>query len=109
MDFSFQGRHPPSHLAAMAANTSVLPDDEPWYVDSGANQHISSNLGNLTLQQPYSGNETVSVGNDAGLHLANTGCSFFNTHSSSFCLKNILHCPNASTNLLSIQRLCTNR
>jgi hypothetical protein len=104
MDFSFQGRHPPFHLAAMAANTSVLLNDEPWYADSGANQNITSELDNLTLQQSYSGNETVSVGNGAGLLIANAGSSFFNTLSSSLCLKNILHCPNASANLLSIQR-----
>lgn len=90
----------------MVANTSVLPDDEPWYADSGANQHITSKLDNLTLQQVYSGNEIVSVGNGAGLLIANIGSSFFNTPLSSFCLKNILHCPNASANLLSIQRFC---
>jgi hypothetical protein len=80
MDFSFQGRHhPPSHLAAMVANTSVLPDNKPWYAGSGANQHITYELDNLTLQQSYNVNETVSVGNGAGLLIANIGSSFFNT------------------------------
>ena len=70
----------------MAVNTFVLPDDQLWYADSGAIQHITSELDNLTLQQSYSGNETVFVGNGAGLLIANTGSSFFNTFSSSLRL-----------------------
>ena len=104
--FHFRDDTFPSHLAAVAANTSVLPDYEPWYAYSGANQHITYELDNLTLQQSYNGNETVSVANGACLLIANTGSSFFNTLSSSLCLKNILHCPNASSNLLSIKRFC---
>jgi hypothetical protein len=42
MDYSFQGRHPPSQLAAMVAHTnSQFSEEEPWYADSGANQHIA--------------------------------------------------------------------
>jgi hypothetical protein len=56
MDFSYQGRHPPSQLAAMAAHTQGPTETEqPWYLDSGANHHITSELENLTLQQPYQG------------------------------------------------------
>ena len=49
MEFSFQGRHPPAQLAAMAAHTHIPQDDQPWYVDSGANNHIAAAIGDLSL------------------------------------------------------------
>ncbi|KAJ0038846.1 hypothetical protein Pint_23826 [Pistacia integerrima] len=52
MDFTYQGRHPPAQLATMAAHTHVTQEvEQPWYLDSGANNHITFELGNLTLQQ----------------------------------------------------------
>ncbi|KAJ0051593.1 hypothetical protein Pint_01227 [Pistacia integerrima] len=68
MDFTYQGRHPPAQLAAMATYTHVTQEDEqPWYLDSGANNHITSELENLTLQQqPYQGNDKVTIGNGGG-------------------------------------------
>jgi hypothetical protein len=57
MDFAFQGRHPPAQLAAMAAYTPAPPEvEQPWYLDSGANHHVTSELEKLSLQQqPYQG------------------------------------------------------
>ena len=53
MDFSFQGRHLPAQLVAMAAHTHVTQDDQPWFADSGANTHITSAIANLSLHQQY--------------------------------------------------------
>ncbi|KAJ0113613.1 hypothetical protein Patl1_02776 [Pistacia atlantica] len=68
MDFSYQGRHPPAQLAAMAAHTHVQQEDAPsWFLDSGANSHVTSALENLTIQQqPYQGPAQVTVGNGGG-------------------------------------------
>ncbi|KAJ0098197.1 hypothetical protein Patl1_28420 [Pistacia atlantica] len=65
MDFNYQGRHPPTQLAAMAAHTHTIQEPkQPWYLDRGANNHITSELENLILnQQPYHGNDKVTVGN----------------------------------------------
>jgi hypothetical protein len=109
MNYSYQGRHPPPQLAAMAAQSNALYDDEQeWLADSGANAHITNNLENLTIQQPFEGNDMVAVGNGSGLKIDNAGSTLLhNSNSSSdFHLKNVLHCPNASANLLSIQRFC---
>ncbi|KAA8529787.1 hypothetical protein F0562_034113 [Nyssa sinensis] len=48
MNYSFQGRHPPTELAAMVAeaNTAYL-NQHQWYADSGANIHVTSDLANL--------------------------------------------------------------
>jgi len=62
MDHAFQGRHPPAQLSAMVADSNSAPANEPWYADSAANQHITANLKNLSLQQPYLCFEDVAVG-----------------------------------------------
>ena len=103
MDFSFQGRHPPAQLAAMAAHTHVTQDDQPWFADSGANTHITSAMENLSLQQQYQGNEEVAVGNGASLQISGTGSISLPNNLN---LQRVLYCPNAAANLLSIQKFC---
>lgn len=52
MNYSYQGRHSRSQLVAMAArmNTTAIEfDAQPWFADSGANNHITSAWDNLTL------------------------------------------------------------
>ncbi|KAJ0100571.1 hypothetical protein Patl1_20787 [Pistacia atlantica] len=67
MDYAFQGRHPPTQLAAMVAHTNATHvAEDPWFAKSGANQHITTNLEQLTLAQPYTGQEHVAVGNGQG-------------------------------------------
>ncbi|RVW82846.1 Retrovirus-related Pol polyprotein from transposon TNT 1-94 [Vitis vinifera] len=60
MNYAFQERHPPTELAAMVteANTTYL-NHHQWYVDSGANIHVTFDTANLTISQPYEGTDTV--------------------------------------------------
>jgi hypothetical protein len=102
MDYSFQGCHPPTHLAAMVAQSNAVGEDQQWIADSGANTHITNELENLTLQQPFPSDEIVAVGNGAGLAIENSGSSILISSNSKFHLKNVLYCPQATTNLLSI-------
>jgi transposase InsO family protein len=109
MDYSFQGQHPPSQLAAMVAHTNSQFSDEeqPWYVDSGANQHITVDLENLNIsQEPYQVHTDVDVGNGSTLQIANTGSASLSAHNFTFKLNHVLHCPNVPINLLSIQKFC---
>jgi hypothetical protein len=108
MDFSFQGKYPPSELAAMVSQSTVLYEEDEWLADSGANNHIIADLSNLTLQQTYQGTKTVAIGNGNGLQIQNTSSSSFQTPNSNSIvhLNNILHCPEVSPNLLSINKFC---
>jgi hypothetical protein len=106
MDYSFQGRHPPSQLTAMVAHINSEIEDQQWLADSGANAHITNELEHLSVQQPFKGNDSVAVGNGAGLQIENTGSTILNSENYHFHLKNILHCPQAATKLLSIQKFC---
>lgn len=50
MDYFFQRRHPPYHLATMAAQTNAqVKENESWFADSGANQHITTSIENLNF------------------------------------------------------------
>jgi hypothetical protein len=91
----------------MVAQTNSTREEQSWFADSGANAHITSELENLTIQpQPFQGPESVAVGNGTGLNIEHTGSTIIHSSNIPFHLKNILHCPTATTNLLSIQKFC---
>jgi hypothetical protein len=106
MDYSFQGRHPPAQLSAMVVHLNSEIEDQQWLADSGANAHITNELEHLSIQQPFKGNDSVTVGNGAGLQIENTGSTILNSENYKFHLNNVLHCPHAATKLLSIQKFC---
>jgi hypothetical protein len=114
MDYSYQGKNPPSQLAALVARThpatAASNEEDPWYADSGANNHVTAALDNLTLQEPFKGDDEVAVGNGIGLAISNIGSSvLYNSKSpfqQPFKLNHILHCPTAAANLLSIHKFC---
>ena len=81
--------------------------NQTWYVNNGANNHITSDLSNLEFNEPYQGDNDVKIGNGKGLYISQIGFSTFQTTSNSnLKLSNILYCLKAVTNLLSIQRFC---
>ena len=103
MDYTFQGRHPSTELAAMVAeaNTTYL-NQHQWYADSGANIHVTSDATNLAISQPYEGTNTVGV----GLIISRTGNATIKTPSSTLALNDVFYCPQASAHLLSINKFC---
>lgn len=81
--------------------------DQTWYVDSGAMNHMTSDLQNLVIQDNYPGGATVQVGNGQTVPVSHTGVSFLNSDTSSrvLFLKNMLCVPHIATNLLSISQI----
>nr|XP_018461657.1 PREDICTED: uncharacterized protein LOC108832699 [Raphanus sativus] len=56
------------------ANMVASPyDPNAWLLDSGATHHITSDLNNLALHQPYTGGEDVTIADGTGLQIASTG------------------------------------
>lgn len=106
MDFSFQGRHPPADLAAMVADINAEFMNTQWLADSGANAHVTNDDANLDSKRAFDGSETVGVGNGSGLHIKHTGSSLVFSNNNQFLLNHIVHCPQATTNLLSINKFC---
>uniref|UniRef100_A0A2N9FCV6 Integrase catalytic domain-containing protein n=1 Tax=Fagus sylvatica TaxID=28930 RepID=A0A2N9FCV6_FAGSY len=76
MDFAYQGKNPPTKLAAMAnaSNLNITQgNNDTWLTDSGASDHITANLNNLNQPIPFKGPEQVSVGNGQNLPIQNIG------------------------------------
>lgn len=84
------------------ASAQDLPDPS-WYLDTGASNHVTSDLSSLTLHSPYRGPSKVSVGNGQTLDIQNIGSSILPTPYHTFCLKNMLDLPSLSVNNLSVQ------
>ena len=105
MDYAFQGKHPPTKLAAMAiASNAAITQEQPWLANSAAINHVTSSLNSLSFPQPYNGQDQVIVGNDQNLSITHIGNVQFPTQTSSFHLKNVLRVPSKALNLASIYK-----
>lgn len=80
-------------------NSNLTQKDPASYIDSGANQHMTTDLETLHSQQPFQGREDVAMGNGVGLQIANTGSSCFD-------LKTVLHSLKVAAILISIHQFC---
>ena len=80
------------------------PVDPNWYVDSGATHHLTADIANLAAHSEYQGPDRVRMGNGTGLPIRATGASLLCSPISSFVLKNLLHVPNITKNLLSVSQ-----
>lgn len=88
----------------MAASTST-PASSTWLLDSGANSHVTSDLGNLQYPKKYRGTDQIGgISTNSSLPISHIGSNTLRSGHTSFKLKDILYCPSASTNLLSIYK-----
>ncbi|KAG7543090.1 Ribonuclease H-like superfamily [Arabidopsis thaliana x Arabidopsis arenosa] len=88
------------------ANVATAPPYNPWILDSGATHHLTSDLSNLSMHQPYTGGEEVTIADGSGLQISQTGSALLPTPSRSLALKDILYVPDVSKNLISVYRMC---
>nr|CAN66203.1 hypothetical protein VITISV_015760 [Vitis vinifera] len=67
--------------------------DSNWHMGSGATNHITANLNDLTIKDNYRGKEKLTVGNGQNLDIKHVGSPSFTLHTNSqpLHLKNILH------------------
>ncbi|KAL5739025.1 hypothetical protein ACOSP7_027949 [Xanthoceras sorbifolium] len=61
------------HQATTFYATPEVVCDPAWYTDSGATNHVTSNLNNLHLPTKYKGNDRLAVGNGQQLQISHTG------------------------------------
>lgn len=97
----FQGKHPsirpppppsfstnPQAHVAQASASMVSPQ---WLLDSGASHHVTQDLANLSLHQPYDGAEEIIIGDGSGLPITHTGSVSFTQTPNSLTLSNVLY------------------
>ncbi|XP_010495807.1 PREDICTED: uncharacterized protein LOC104772950 [Camelina sativa] len=94
----------PRENVAFTAPSS--PDS--WLMDSGSTHHMTSDLSNLALHQPYNGSDGILIGDGTGLPITHTGSLTLTLPSSSrnLTLNRVLCVPNIKKNLISVYRLC---
>ncbi|KAF7808518.1 Retrovirus-related Pol polyprotein from transposon TNT 1-94 [Senna tora] len=92
-----------SPMEALLATSETVTDDA-WFADSGATNHLTNDLSNLQVKQPYDGGEQVHIANGSGLAITHIGNSELISNSKTFRLNQILHVPDVSKNLLSISK-----
>jgi hypothetical protein len=78
-----------------------------WYADSGAYDHITSELEKVTVRDKYGGQDQVHTASGVGMKISNIGNSVLHTPHKNLHLKNILHVPSANKSLLSVHRLAS--
>jgi len=74
-------------------------------MDTGATDHITSELDKLTVRDKYHGGEQVHTASGSGMEISHIGHGNLRSPTSNLHLKNILHVPAASKNLLSVNRI----
>lgn len=100
----WQPMSPWQSRANMAYNSTYSP--ESWLLDSGATHHLTSDLHNLSLHQPYMGGDEVVVGNGSSLPITHTGSMILPSSTRSLMLNDVLCVPHIHRNLISVHRLC---
>ncbi|GAA0157982.1 transmembrane signal receptor [Lithospermum erythrorhizon] len=94
-----------SSKTALIATPSTIQDPS-WYIDSGATNHITADLNNLSLYHDYHGSDKISVGNGQTLPINHTGKTSISAYPNKYVhLNNILHVPQITKNLLSVSQL----
>jgi uncharacterized membrane protein YgcG len=104
----FNHAYQPDDTRERQVNAAATPSysvDTNWYLDSGANDHLTNDLDQLSLHERYTGKDIVQVANGSGLSIAHIGHSLIPGSSRPLYLHNILHVPSVRKNLLSIQKL----
>ena len=95
----------PSTQATCAANPEIA-EDPSWYVDSGATNHITNDLGKLVNPNAYVGNEQLYIGDGTALLINHVGSVKLTTNTfEPLSLNHVLHVPKITKNLLSVSKL----
>nr|DAD45035.1 TPA_asm: hypothetical protein HUJ06_003265 [Nelumbo nucifera] len=104
-----QGPHPSTPWQPRANHAVLGTDPTPtWLLDSGGSHHVTSDLSNLSLHNPYQGTDDVMIGDGSGLQITHTGSTTIPTSSRTITLHNVLCVPSMKKNLISIYQLCIN-
>ena len=114
-DISFQGpppdesppsNNPQSPQAYMSDAHSGETTTSDWFLDSGATNHLANNMQQLRDPVDYKGKAKVTVGNGHSIPIQSLGYQLLNTllPDKSLLLKDVLHVPNITKNLLSISQ-----
>jgi hypothetical protein len=88
-----------------SSHTPSYSIDPPWYFDTGATDHLTSEMGKLNSQEPYRGHDKVRTADGSGMPITHVGqASFLSSTSRRLHLRNVLCVPRVTHNLLSVRK-----
>ncbi|KAM1757600.1 hypothetical protein ACFX11_006838 [Malus domestica] len=102
---------PSGSMNAMHDNASAPPMDsnfsqQVWLTDSGATNHMTADLKNLSLATPFPSTEMIQTASGEGLQVFHKGSSILQTPFHNLKLNSVLYVPRISQNLLSVHKIC---
>ena len=97
------GQQPNANLALRNLSSTGNADG---FLDTGANQHATSDLATLAASEPYLSNNNLHIGDGKGLPISHIGHTKIYTPHHSFTLSNVLHVPTITKRLLFVQKFC---
>jgi hypothetical protein len=77
--------------AAIAMNAYNV--DTNWYTDTGATDHVTSELNKLTMREKYHGNDQIHTASGSGMEIKHVGHTTVPTQFRNLQLNNVLHVP----------------
>lgn len=77
-----------------------------WITDSGATNHMTPDLSNLSLSSPSPAADSVKTANGEGLSVSHIGNAIIPTTAQPLKLNSVLCVPKLSQNLLSVHQVC---
>ena len=78
--------------------------DTNWYADSAATNHITGELDKLTVREKYNGGDQIRTASGSGMNITHIGSSIVQNPMKNLHLKDVLHVPQTSKNLVSVHR-----
>ncbi|CAL9015454.1 unnamed protein product [Prunus brigantina] len=97
-NFSYQGAPPSPALTALTATANgAFSDPNIWLTDSGATNHMTSDIQLLSNVTPSTSTDNVTIGNGTGLRIANVGSS------SLVSGHQVFHLPEFATSIKTFQ------
>lgn len=91
-------------LFILAVHYTQPSDSRDWVVEFGASHHVTTYLDTLSLHEPYSGSESVFIGDDVCLSITYTGSFSLSTLHFPLIFSKSSMCA-MSKNLISVSAL----
>jgi hypothetical protein len=98
-DASYNGEEKHENVATTGYNV-----DTEWYTGTGVTDHVTLELNKLSIREKYHGSDVVHTASGSGMPISHVGLTTIHTHNHELVLKDILHVPSSSKNLLSVHK-----
>ena len=98
---------PQANMVTPSTNSMMSPSiiiDNSWFADSGATNHVTSDLSQLSIHTDYNGEDQLAVRNGQKLSINHIGSSKLSCATRPLHLNKILHVPSITKSLLSVSQ-----